>query len=368
MTGRTFAALVIVGATAFGLTSDSHAQGLSLDVSAGRLVYDPIAVNVSTNNLVGSLRYDARSGLWVYGAAAAPLGQDDTFWTAAGAGGRIVAARPANRRMTLGADVGAYGVSFRDAIADQVGTGATVEAIPFARVDAGLAFVEARGGWRGHTLSFAGVRDNRTALETGARAGYGLTWRIEGDARWVRAAEGSWPFAAATLSYNRSSLQAWGQAGKWMGGSELNDASWAAGLAIAVGTGSQVWATVGQEAPDPLYWNIARRTWSVGMTRRLGSRPPSVLTTARERAGDVLVSIRVADAPDGDVSIGGDFNNWQPAPMRREGNRWITRLPLPPGLYHYAFRSGTGEWFVPSDTPGRRDDGMGGDVAVLLVM
>jgi len=38
-----------------------------------------------------------------------------------------------------------------------------------------------------------------------------------------------------------------------------------------------------------------------------------------------------------------------------------------PGVYHYTFRSATGEWFVPVSTAGRRDDGMGGFVAVLVV-
>ena len=74
-----------------------------------------------------------------------------------------------------------------------------------------------------------------------------------------------------------------------------------------------------------------------------------------------------ADAPAGTVSIAGDFNNWQPAPMEREGGDWIVRLPLSPGVYHYAFRAASGDWFVPPSTPGRRDDGMGGFVAVLVV-
>ena len=53
--------------------------------------------------------------------------------------------------------------------------------------------------------------------------------------------------------------------------------------------------------------------------------------------------------------------------MRREGGEWIVRLPLMPGVYHYTFRSASGEWFVPPSTAGRRDDGMGGYVAVLVV-
>ena len=69
----------------------------------------------------------------------------------------------------------------------------------------------------------------------------------------------------------------------------------------------------------------------------------------------------------GAVSIAGDFNNWQLVPMQREGDEWIVRLPLSPGAYHYAFRAANGDWFVPPSTPGRRDDGMGGFVAMLVV-
>ncbi len=103
------------------------------------------------------------------------------------------------------------------------------------------------------------------------------------------------------------------------------------------------------------------------MTQRLGRVAPPILPVPRSQAGGAVITLRVVDAPSGEVSIAGDFNNWQPAPMQREGNEWVLRLPLAPGAYHYAFRSATGEWFVPSSTPGRRDDGMGGHVAVLTV-
>jgi len=46
---------------------------------------------------------------------------------------------------------------------------------------------------------------------------------------------------------------------------------------------------------------------------------------------------------------------------------WIHRVALEPGVYNYAFVDEAGTWFVPEDTPGRRSDGMGGWVAVLVV-
>jgi hypothetical protein len=366
MSRRTIARWLVAGTIAVGAFANLHAQGLSVDVSAGRLVYDAVSANVGTNNLMGTVRYEMPREAWVYGAVAAPLGGGATSWGAAGTGGRFMAPGSNRRRATVGADVGAHGFSFRDAVAAQVGTGGTLEAIPFARFAAGLAFVEGRGGWRGHTLSFAGARESRGVLETGARAGYGATVRVEGDARWVHASEGTYPFVGATVMYVRAPVQVWGQTGKWLR-DDLDQATWGGGLEVTLGARSSLWATVRQEAPDPLYWNTTRRTWSVGMTQRLRRVAPPILASPRSQAGGAVITLRVADAPAGQVSIAGDFNNWQPAPMQREGNEWIVRLPLAPGAYHYAFRSVTGKWFVPSSMPGRRDDMMGGHVAVLMV-
>jgi hypothetical protein len=103
------------------------------------------------------------------------------------------------------------------------------------------------------------------------------------------------------------------------------------------------------------------------ITQQLGRVAVPIRPLSASQGGRVLVTLRVSDAPPGEVSIAGDFNNWQPTPMQREGDNWVVRLPLAVGAYHYAFRSANGTWFVPSSTPGRRNDGMGGHVAVLLV-
>ena len=356
--------LVLLTASVLAAPAAISAQGLSVDVSAGRLVYDPLAANVGTNNLMGSLRYDTAREAWVYGAAAAPLTDSATFWGGAGGGGRF--ATRGNPRVSVGADLAAHGYRYRDAITDQVGTGGLAEAIPFVRMTAGLGHVEGRGGWRGPTLTLAGVRDNRRVLETGARAGYGAMLRIEGDARWVHAAEGTFPFAGFSLTFTGAPVQAWGHAGKWLH-AELDDAAWGGGIAVTLSARSSVWASLRQEATDPLYWNNTRRTWSIGMTQRFGRVASPIRPIPATDAGRVLVTLRASDAPSGQISIAGDFNNWQPTPMQREGDQWVVRLPIGPGVYHYAFRSSTGTWFVPASTPGRRNDGMGGHVAVLMV-
>ena len=339
-------------------------QGWSADVSMGRFIYDPVSTDVGASNLMGTFRYDTRRDTWIYGTGAAPTRDGGTIWAAAGVGGRLTP--PAARgRVRIGADVGAHGFSFRDRVVDQVGTGGTLEAIPFARIDAADGFVEGRAGWRGHTMSFVGSRERRAVFETGARGGYGRTVRVEGDARWVHASEGTYPFVGATVVYDGPRVAVWGQVGKWL--ADLDERVWAAGTSVSLGARTSVWGSVRQDAPDPLYWNPTRRTWSVGLTQRLGRVPSALLPIAASAGGTVLVSLAVSDAPQGAVSIAGDFNNWQPVPMQRDGERWVARLSLAPGVYHYTFRAANGDWFVPATTAGRRDDGLGGYLAVLVV-
>ena len=357
----TITAAIAIAASA----TPARAQGWSVDVGAGRFVYDAVSANVPSDNVTAAIRYDAQRDAWVFGAAGIPLGDQDTFWAAAGAGGRLLA--PANAGpFGFGADLTAQGYSFLDRLADARGTGGTIEAIPFIRVAGGDASLELRGGVRGHTLSYAGERESRGVAEAGARAGYGDMVRIEGEARWVRSAEGGYPFAGGSVAWRTPALQLWAQGGKWLD-TDLNDVSWGTGASLSLGARTTFWATVRQEAPDPLYWNPSRRTWSIGLTYRLQRLPPVLAPAPRTQDGRVVVRVRAADAPEGDVFIAGDFNNWQPEPMTREGTDWVIQLALAPGVYHYSFRSAQGEWFVPVSTSGRRDDGFGGHVAVVVV-
>jgi hypothetical protein len=343
------------------------AQGLSLDLSAGRIVYDPVSINVGTNNAMGTLRYDAARGSWVYGTAAAPLRDGDPIWGAGGAGGRFTPAGSSERRAFIGADVDAHAFLFRDVVAALTGRGGAIDAIPFAGVNAGSGRIELRGGWRGETLDFAGETENRGVFETGARAVYTGEVRVQGDLKWVHAIEGTFPFVGGSVVYGDAPLQVWARTGKWLS-DQLNNVAWGVGVGAALGGQSTVWASVGQEAPDPLYWNSVRRTWSVGITRRLGRVTHTAITTPHIESDGVVIRIPVADAPGDGLLIGGDFNQWQPVPMTREGAEWTIRLPLPKGVYHYAFRTARGDWFVPDSLTGRRDDGMGGHVAVIVVM
>jgi hypothetical protein len=86
------------------------------------------------------------------------------------------------------------------------------------------------------------------------------------------------------------------------------------------------------------------------------------------QSGSAPVMLRLPEgAAPGPVSVAGDFTDWKPVAMRLNGREWEFATRLEPGVYHYAFVDARGNWFVPEGTPGRKPDGMGGWVAVLIV-
>jgi hypothetical protein len=359
--------LSLVAYVAGNLVSTAFAQAIALDLSAGQIVYQPLPADVATNNAAATLRYDSPRGVWLYGTAAMPFGGTDSRWVGFGIGDRFVHPTSSSRRVNIGADIGAHAFVFGDGILDKGGNGGFAEAMPFVQVPAGLLTFEVGGGWRGQTLSYAGSVDTRHVFETRAHAAYGALWTLESDARWVRATEGVYPFLGGGLRYGRAPVQAWLQTGKWFSRT-LDEAAWGAGIDVKLSDRLALWSSVRHEAPDPLYWNLPRRSWSVGITRRFAGADLTQPSQATQTtAGGVLLRVSAADVEGSSVSVAGDFNGWRPVAMQREGREWLARLQLAPGVYHYAFRSDRGEWFVPASVPGRRDDGMGGYVAVLVV-
>jgi hypothetical protein len=168
MTRRWIALCLLVAGWVVVSAEGALAQGLSVDVSAGRIVYDPVSVNLGTNNVMGTLRYDDRRGAWVYGTGAAPLRDGDPIWGASGGGGRFTPSGAELRRAFFGVDADAHGFVFRDRVALLTGSGGAVQAIPFASVAAGSGRIEVRGGWRGQALSFASETTRRGVEEIGA--------------------------------------------------------------------------------------------------------------------------------------------------------------------------------------------------------
>jgi hypothetical protein len=189
---------------------------------------------------------------------------------------------------------------------------------------------------------------------------------VQGEARRYWADEGALARLDATALRVLGPATAWLSAGRWIEG-PVEGTPWAAGASLDVYGRATVVASVRREPYEPLYLTPDRTTWSAGLSVRFGG-PPRVRAPVPERyeAGVATVTLSTSDAS-GAPLIAGDFNDWQPAPMVREGDRWVFRVRIEPGVYNYAFVTEGGRWFVPETVPGRKPDGFGGYVAVLVV-
>lgn len=104
--------------------------------------------------------------------------------------------------------------------------------------------------------------------------------------------------------------------------------------------------------------------------RPLGAPPaiaPRLAPLIAQRRGDSVVVRFRMDGAQG-VAIAGDWNAWQPAPLRPLGGEiWEGAFVLSPGSYYFSLLVDGTEWVVPGGVVAV-PDGMGGRVAVLTVL
>ncbi len=86
---------------------------------------------------------------------------------------------------------------------------------------------------------------------------------------------------------------------------------------------------------------------------------------AEMRGDSVVVRFRMPGARS--VGIAGDWNSWQPTPLRLLGDDvWEKALVLRRGLYHFNLLVDSSDWVVPNGVA-TVPDGLGGMVALLVV-
>ncbi len=357
------------------------------DAAVGRAVYDPVNARVGAVNASLGLRYRGTglrlhtSERWLYLSGGTDLGSAGLGWGAAGAGGRLSLLRGA--AWELGVDAGAdfYGYTassyevevngIRVTVDEQGDWGGTVGASPTLELRRGPVGVELKSGV---VTTFGPVEGGEwlavTALDGSAAVSAAVAPGVQVGAvgRYMRFPEGGYPYLGGSVQLARGPGTLWAFAGRWMSDSLASPrGGYGAGASVAVRRGLQVMGGWQQEPSDPLYLNAPRRTWSLRVSRTLGRTAPALPGLAPPAPADGSTTIRipaaaVAEAP----SVLGDFTGWQPVPMVRNGPFWELRLPIPPGIHHYAFRTAAGEVFVPDHLPSA-DDGMGGKSAVLVV-
>ncbi|MBW3572255.1 MAG: glycogen-binding domain-containing protein [Gemmatimonadetes bacterium] len=339
----------------------ASAQGWNLDLGAGSTSHGSVPGGAEALGATFGIRYEGAR--WLALSGSVPFDPAGLPWGVAGAGARMAT----RGRLAVGIDVAANGFAYRDPASGETGGGATGTALPLVSLDLNPARLELRSGVVQYSSTFAGQSSSRTLHQSDARVSVGAAGlRIAAEGRYLRAAEGDYPYAGADAELSAGAAALFAYAGQWLSDS-IPTASWGAGVRLQVRPSTQVFAALQQESREPIYWNAPRTGWSVGLTQRLGGRRAARPTLAPEvgRAGTTF-RLPLSAAPQA-PAVAGDFTGWTPVAMRREGAFWSVTLPVPAGVHRYAFRRADGAWFVPETLPGRTDDGFGGLSAVLVV-
>lgn len=185
--------------------------------------------------------------------------------------------------------------------------------------------------------------------------------------RYQAAGEAGSTYAGVSVVTGSTLGSLWGGVGQW-GGGQSSGTPWFVGGRLQLHPLVSLDGGVRRDTYDPVALQPAQTSWSVGLSVLFSGRARPVAPPVPAAYVNGRATIRLpASASSTRPSIAGDFNGWKPAPMEREGDHWTFTVAVARGVYNYAFVAGDGTWFVPENTPGRKDDGMGGHVAVLVV-
>lgn len=368
---------VAVALVAALVPAAARGQEWRAEAQVGRFQYDaaPSAL-VSTGAAVG-LDYDGRDG-WLRLTAGLPFASGDPVWGAAGAGGRLVSRRGAFR---IGIDLAGQGFVQREAGVEQrdilgrvtrtpgsTGFGVAGQALPLVGVGTGRMALELRAGASLYATGRADSTGRRTVRLADARvlASPARGWVVAAATRVFDAPERRYASEELTATVAPGRVSAWAMVGTWLSGG-VDGVPWGAGARLELPGHTALEASAQRIVLDPLYLSVPRTSWSVAASVRLAGPPrPPAPVPARYADGRATV-VLPASAARGEPRIAGDWNGWRPEPMTRVGESWSYTTRLAPGIYYYAFVASDGRWYVPDSVPGRHNDGMGGETAVLVV-
>ena len=357
-----------------------HAQWFA-EAQVGRL--DPRITGSSvpsTTSLAAALAFQGQTGAFRV-SAGVPLRAEDPWWGALDANRRLATT---HGPVTFGVELAGQGFLQRYGRqleqpagplappqlieGHETGYGVAGQILPVAELRAGPALVQARGGRSWYRTAVGERSASRHTDIAGVRLALlpaaGALLAVDGRQYWT--AGGSHRYAGVAAGYALPAVTLWGSAGRWLESSD-QPLPWSVGVAVPIRQRFEISAEARSDAFDPLYGSAPRRTWTAGVRVLLGTvadaRPPVPSAYDGRHARIELPVAGAGDRP----RIAGDFNGWVPEAMHREGDAWVIVLTLEPGVYEYAFVDADGRWFVPPSVPGRREDGMGGHVALLVV-
>lgn len=358
------------------------AQQWSVDVQAGRIrsALDPNAPQAES--VVLGLRYDdvltafrisggvptsTEEPLWgAVSGARRVVGRAGDFFGGVDLGGNAFVVHDRNEQTRTIPGRGIFEPPTVERVSSS-GTAFAVQALPVLGYENARAQAFVRGGVSLYRSSFGEQTHDRTVRLGEAQLLYSLTpaLAVIPSVRHYRADEGNYTFAGATAMVTAGVTTLWAAAGRMSGVLEQN--SWGAGASVRVHDRASINLSVREDPSDPLYLTPPQRAWSAGVSLRVGGGSiPVAPVPARYENGKATIRLPSAQART-QPRIAGDFTKWKPVAMQRSGNDWVYTTTLEPGVYNFAFVDDKGEWFVPEKYPGRKDDGMGGHVAVVVV-
>jgi hypothetical protein len=331
-------------------------------------------------NVMAGVRYDSPlAGFQV--STGLPTEPEQPLWGAMSGWGRVLPFR--SRGLFAGLDLAGSGFLLRDRrsvpggigggepLSRENGYGVSGQALPVIGYQGDWIGAEARTGVSHYRSRLGSVERDHTVWLTEAQTLVSpVSWLAAGPVvRHYRAEGRDDSYAGGRIVLSYLDVGAWAFLGEWVGRSEPG-VRWAAGMSVRPHPRFRISAGYRDDGFDPLYLREAQTSWSFGVSWQIGG--PVAPRRSEYESGlvdaDGEVTIRLgASETSSPPRVAGDFNDWRPVPMTRSGDGWAHALSLPSGVYHYAFVDADGVWFVPESAPGRRSDGMGGYVAVLVV-
>ncbi len=130
----------------------------------------------------------------------------------------------------------------------------------------------------------------------------------------------------------------------------------------------------GRQLADPLRGLPQAEVLTASVRVSLGPKPLPVLERSLIARASVeplalgggMLEVRVFAADALEIVIAGDFSEWKPIRMEREGTMWVSRTRLAPGKYRVAVQVNGGEWRAPRNLARVRDD-FGGEAGLVVI-
>jgi hypothetical protein len=159
-----------------------------------------------------------------------------------------------------------------------------------------------------------------------------------------------------------------------LGGTDASYGALSAGGVLQLTERVALLGGVGRQLADPLRGLPQADVLTIAGRLSLGSKPLPVMQRSAIAQAQVVpaaggggeLSIRVFASDTMVVDIAGDFSDWQPIPLEREGAFWVARVMLPSGKYRVAVRVNHGGWRAPRNLARIRDD-YGGESGLVVI-